>query len=287
MILLTGITGTTGSLLLQELSGKGIPLRATVRNPDKVKDLSIPGLEIVTGDFEDSASIEAALDGVDKAFMMMSNSPNQLECEKRFIDAAVKCNTGHLVKLSASSSQKDTAALLKKFHAESEEYLANSGLTWTSVRPNYYMQNNFASAQTIVADDKIFLPMGKGRVGAIDVRDVATFLAAVLTGSGHESKTYYITGSEILSFADMASQMSEVLGREIQYIDIPPEEFSKVLLSFGVDEWYVGALCDLFYHTARDDGARVTETFTEVTGQAPISFRDFVRDHAQVFTAAE
>ena len=284
MILLTGITGTTGSLLLNELSGKGLPLRAMVRDPDKVKDLSVPGLEIVAGDFEDSASIEAALQGVDKAFMMMSNSPNQLDCEKRFIDAAVKCNTGHLVKLSASSSQKDAAAVLKKFHAEAEEYLANSGLTWTSVRPNYYMQNNFASAQTIVHENKIILPMGKGRVGTIDVRDVATFLAAVLTGSGHESQTYYITGSEILSFADMASQMSEVLGRDIQYIDIPPEEFKKVMLSFGIDEWYVGALCDLFYHTARDDGARVTDTFSEVCGQAPISFREFVRDHAQVFT---
>lgn len=284
MILVTGISGNTGSLLVQELAGKDIPLRAMVRDPEKVKDLSIANLEIVQGDFEDSASLGSALEGVDKAFMMMANSEKQLENEKRFIDAAKDAGVAHLVKLSASSADAESTALLKMYHGQAENYLAESGISWTVVRPNYYMQNMFFSTPAIAAENSFFLPMGEGRVGAIDVRDVAAFISEIMTGTGHEGQTYYITGNELLSFADMAAQMTEVLGREIRYVDIPADDFKAAMRSWGIDDWYVEAVSDLFYYIARDDGAKLTTTFEEVCTKKPGSFRDFVRDHAALFS---
>ena len=286
MILLTGVTGTTGSLLLNALKNKNVAMRAMLRDPDKLKDADIPGLEIVQGDYEDEASLEKAMQGVDRAFMLMPNIEQQLVNEKRFVDVARRVGVGHLVKLSASKADANSPAKLKSYHGQAEEYMAESGLTYTSVRPNFYMQNMLHSIPTIAADNKFFLPMRDGGVGLIDVEDVAEFLAHVLTEDGHENKIHFITGSEVLSFSDIAQQMSDALGREISYIDIPAEDFSAQLRQFGTDEWYVDAVKDLFELIASGDGASTTDTFAEVCGRAPVTFRQFMEKHKAAFSAS-
>ncbi len=286
MILLTGITGKTGSGVLRALLKKKVPLRALVRDLDKVKQFSNPEFEIVQGDFEDEASLENALAGVDKAFMLMPNIEAQLENEKRFVDLAKKNNVSHVVKLSASGADANSPALLKRFHGQSEEYLAQSGLAYTSVRPNFYMQNMLQCATTIIAENKFYLPMRDGRTGAIDVQDVAEFIALVLTSRGHEGQTYYITGPEILSFKDLAEQMSTVLARQIAYVDIPTDDFRRQLRHLGSGDWFVDALADLFNIIASDGGAETTQTFEAICAKPPRSFRQFVEQNAAVFSGS-
>jgi len=285
MILLTGITGTTGSKVIDLLSKKNVPVRALVRDKNKVKDLSFEGLEIVEGDLEDESSIENAMTGVDKAFLVMANVEEQLDNEKRFIDVAKRLNISHLVKLSASNAEAGSSIPLKRYHGDAEQYLAGSGLGYTNIRPNYFMQNMMHSAATIVAESKFYLPFAKGRTGIIDVADVATFIVEVLTGSDHNGQTYDISGSEILSFYDLAEQMSSVLGREITYIDVPLEDFRNELKNWSSSEWYVNAVMDQFALTAQDKGAHITDTFEKVTGQKPRLFTEFVSEHAAVFAA--
>lgn len=286
MILLTGVTGTTGSLLLEALKNKDIPMRAIMRDPSKLDNSAIANLEIVQGDFDDEASLEKAMSGVDKAFMVMPNVEEQLENEKRFIDVAKKTGVGHLVKLSASGANAASHALLKNYHGIAEDYLAASGLIYTSVRPNFYMQNMLNCAASINAENKFYLPMRDGATGLIDVADVAEFLVEVLTGTGHENKTHFITGPEILSFSELATQMSEVLERQIEYVDIPPQAFCDELRKWGTSDWYVAAVTDLFELTASNEGAKKTDTFAEICGHAPRSFRDFLQTHKDVFSAA-
>jgi uncharacterized protein YbjT (DUF2867 family) len=286
MILLTGITGTTGKQVLKLLSGKNVPLRALVRDPDKLGELSVSNIEIIQGDLEDEVAVENALKGVDKAFLLMANVEQQLENEKRFIDVASRLNISHLVKLSASGADSNSAVALKRYHGESEEYLAQSGLGYTSIRPDFYMQNMLHSAGSIVAEDRFYLPFRKGETACIDVSDVAAFVAAILTEAGHEGKTYYITGPEIFSFYDLAAQMSDVLDREITYVDLPAEEFRSQLLNWGSSDWYVNAVMDMFELIAQGKGAQITDTFQKVIGRAPRPFRQFVQDHAAVFSAS-
>jgi uncharacterized protein YbjT (DUF2867 family) len=286
MILLTGITGKTGAQVLRALSGRGLPLRALVRDPDAAQRVAAPHIELVQGDFGDAGSLEKAMRGVDRAFMVMPNAETQLQNEMRFVDAARTAGVTRLVKLSASGADANAAALLKKYHGRSEAYLARSGLAYTVVRPNFYMQNLLQCARSIAADNQFRLPMGAGRTGLIDVRDVGEFVASVLTGSGHDGQTYYITGPEILSFGELAQQMSDALGRPIEYIDIPAREFGNGLRAAGVSEWYIDAVADLFEIIANDGGARTTATFEEVCGRPPASFRQFVQRHAADFAAA-
>ncbi len=287
MILLTGITGTCGRAILTVLGERQIPVRALVRDLDKVTDLSMPGLEIVQGDLEDESSIESALQGVDRAFLVMANSEQQLANEKRFIDVAKRREVSHLVKLSASGADVKSSALLKRVHGEAEEYLARSGMNYTHIRPNFFMQNILHCAASIVAEDRFYLPLGEGRTGIIDVADVADVVVTVLTESGHKGQTYYITGPEILSFYDLAEQMSEVLGRKITYVDLPAQEFRSQLLNWGSSDWYVNAVMALFELMAQDTAASVTDTCRELCGRAPRSFRSFVQQHRDIFGERE
>ena len=128
--------------------------------------------------------------------------------------------------------------------------------------------------------------MREGATGLIDVADVAEFLVEVLTGEGHENKTHFITGPEILSFTDLATQLSEVLGREIEYVDVPPQAFCDELRKWGTSEWYVDAVTDLFELTASNEGAKKTDTFSEICGHSPRSFREFLQIHKGVFAAS-
>ncbi len=284
MILLTGITGTCGKIVLENLSKQDIPVRALVRDLNKVKELSMSGVEFVQGDLENETSIENAMKGVEKAFLLMANVEEQLANEKRFIDVAKRCNLSHVVKLSASNAEAGSDIELKRFHGDAEEYLAQSGLGYTNIRPNYFMQNMLHSAASIIAEDKFYLPFAEGRTGIIDVADVATFVAKTLTGTGHDGKTYDISGSEILSFYDLAEQMSSVLQREISYIDVPLEDFRSELSNWSPSEWYVNAVMEQFALTAQDKGAMISDTFHEVTNQAPRKFTQFVEDYAAAFS---
>ena len=115
------------------------------------------------------------------------------------------------------------------------------------------------------------------------MRDVAGFILAVLTGSGHDGKTYEITGPELVSFHDIALQLSEVIGREISYVDVPAEEFKQSLAHWAPDEWYVDTVSEMFELTAQGRGALLTDNYTRITGRAPTTLRQFFYDYSSFF----
>lgn len=286
MILFTGLTGAVGTEIIKLLSEYGIRARGLARNPDKAEGVRQAGVEVVPGGLEDEDAVSAALQDCDRAFLLMANSRQQLELEKSFVDAAVNAGIGHIVKMSANGADSNSKALLKRYHGDSEQYIRESGLRYTLVRPNFFMQNMLHVAGSIVEQDKFFMPMRDGQVGIIDVRDVAHFVLTVLTGSGHDGKTYEITGPELLSFHDIASQLSEVMGREISYIDQPAPEFRSSLLQWVPDDWYVETVSELFELIAQGSGAILNNEYTRVTGKAPTTLRRFFRDYSSFFEKA-
>ena len=283
MILFTGLTGAVGTEIIKLLPEYGIRARGLVRNPDKAEAVRQAGVEVIPGSLEDEDAVSAALQGCDRAFLLMANSRQQLELEKSFVDTAVETGVGHIVKMSANGADSHSTALLKRYHGDSEQYIRESGLSYTLVRPNFFMQNMLHVAGSIVEQDKFFMPMRAGQVGIIDVRDVAHFILAVLTSSGHNGKTYEITGPELLSFHDIASQLSEVMGRGISYIDQPAAEFKSSLLQWVPDDWYVDTVSELFELIAQGSGAILNDEYTRVTGREPTTLRRFFHDYSSFF----
>jgi len=284
MLLLTGVTGKTGGASAQALLKKGIKFRAIVRNAEKAAALKAAGVELVIGDVTDRAVLEQALTGVEKALMTMPNGEKQLELEKQFIDVAKARGVKHVVKMSSMEAVADAKAPIPKIHYASEQYLQKSGLAWTMIKPNFFMQNFLGSAGTIKEQGKFFLPLGQGTTVMVDTRDIGACVATVMTAAGHEGKAYEITGPEELSFADAAERFTKVLGRKIEYVFVPMPAYRQTLARFLTNEWHLNAVCELFQEIADGQDLHVTDSVQKLTGKPANSLEQFIRDHQAVFT---
>lgn len=283
MILLTGVTGKVGAHLLAQLSAYGNPARLLVRDSSKLPR-NLPGVEVVSGSFE-SAALDAALEGVSKALLLLSNSPSQAELERHFIDRAAAMGVGHVVKISAVGADPGSSALLKRIHGEVEAHLRNSPMAHTIIRPNFFMQNLLTSAATITTQDAFYLPMGTAQVGIVDAADVATMALKILSEPGHEDTSYELSGPALLSFADIARVMSEVFGKVIRYVDIPNTAFREAMRGAGVGSWYVDAVGDLFEVTKSGSSAFTTDDFERVVGRQPSTLASYLAANRSIFVS--
>jgi uncharacterized protein YbjT (DUF2867 family) len=285
MLLLTGVTGKTGGASAQALLKKGIKFRAIVRNPEKAAALKAAGVELVIGDVTDRAVLEKAMTGVDKALMTMPNGEKQLDLEKQFVDVAKARGVKHVVKMSSMEAIPNAKAPIPKIHYASEQYLQKSGLAWTMIKPNFFMQNFLGSGGTIKEQGKFFLPMAQGKTVMIDTRDIGACVAVVMTTPGHEGQAYQLTGPEVLGFADAAERFTKVLGRKIEYVHVPMPAYRQTLARFLTNEWHLNAVCELFQEIADGQDLHLTGTVQKLTGKSPTSLEQFIRDHQAVFTA--
>src|SRR5215211_831576 len=152
MILITGATGTTGREVveaLRRLGAKGV--RALVRDPARADFIRAAGFETVAGDFERPETLDAALEGVERALLLTPPSPQTFEQQRAFIEAARRAGVRHVVKLSAFGADADAPEGFGKWHGQSENLPKTSGLKWTILRPNFFMQNLLGQARQIAA----------------------------------------------------------------------------------------------------------------------------------------
>jgi len=282
MILLTGATGKTGGETAKQLAEKGASLRALVRDEAKAADLKAAGVELMVGDITDADTVSRALDGAEKAFMLLPNGEHQLAQEKQFTDLAVAAGVKHLVKMSSMEAVAAAETPIPQAHWASEEYIRASGLDWTMIKPNFFMQNLLTSAGTIKGQRKFFLPMGNGTTGMADISDIGAVCAEVLSGEGHAGQSYEITGPEVLTFYDVADRFSEVLGEKVEYIAIPMDQFREKLSQI-LEPWHLNAVCELFREIAEIGLDHTTDTFKRLIGRDPISLKQFIENNVMLF----
>lgn len=278
MILLTGATGLTGKHVAQALSAKGAKLRALVRDPAKAGDLAAMGVELVQGDLSDAASLIEAFKGVDKAFLLMGNVEEQLACEKRFIDAAKAAGISQLVKLSAIEADANHSNLLKQYHGGSEDHLIASGVPYTILRGNVFMQYMLYFKPVIDQTGAFYVPRDDAKMAMVDVRDIADVAAAALTEPGHLGKIYTLTGSEILTFGDVAAAFSKVLGKEVGCVQIPAEAYKEALLGTGQSDWTATAVTEEFVLMGDGGADVVTGDIKTITGKEPRTFQAMIAE---------
>lgn len=282
MILLTGATGKTGGETARALAARGVKARALVRDPAKTGDLAAAGIEIVAGDVADRASVERALAGAGKLLILLPNSQAQLDLEKQLVDLAKQAGVRHVVKMSSMEAVASARTPIPRAHWAVEEYLRASGLAWTMIKPNFFMQNFLASARSIKENKSFSLPMGNGTTAMADARDIGAVTAEVLAGKGHEGRSYEITGPELLTFHQVAARFSEVLGTPITYVPADPVAYLGILKRV-LTEWHANAVSELFREIAEGVTPHLTGTVRELLGREPISLTQFIRDHIAAF----
>lgn len=284
MILVTGATGTTGSEVVKELARLGAKdVRLLVRDPQKAVAVGEPGFEVVAGDLSKPETLGGALEGVETAFLLSAPNPGLIEMEGNFVEAARRAGTRRVVKLSAIGADPRGPEGFGKWHGQAEERLKSSGLAWTMLRPNFFMQNLLGSAQTVAQQGVVYQAGGDGRASLVDTRDIAAVAARALVEGGHEGQSYLITGPEALSYREVAGKLSEAVGREVKYVALSPEDFRQGALARGLPVWLVDALAVLNELFASSKAAATTDVVREVGKKEPITFDQFARDHAQAF----
>jgi uncharacterized protein YbjT (DUF2867 family) len=283
MILITGASGNVGKEVLKQIAATGAKVRAAFQTVTKAA-AAPSGVEIATMDYNKPETLQAALKGIERVFLVAPPMPNLPALERKAIDEIKQSGVRNVVKLSAMGGRD---AIFPRQHADSEDYIKSSGVPYTFLRPNGFMQNFVTyNGATINSQNAFYGSQGEGKVSHIDLRDIAAVAVKTLTEDGHQGKVYTLTGPEALSNARVAETLSEDTGREIKYVDLTAEQFKQALLGAGLPEWSANALVDLQQFYRRGGASAVTRDVEQLLGRKPTSFEQFSRDYAQAFQRA-
>ena len=284
-ILVTGATGIVGGALLPKLTNLGTDVRALVRDESKAQGLKNAGIEVVVGDLEHPNTLDAAFRGVDKVFLITPPNPNQVIQAKNGIQAAKRTGRPFIVRLSAGAFQEVPGPLSRVTaqHAEIDDELRTSGVPYAILKPHFFMQNTMMAGQTVASEGAVYMAMKAGKIGMIDVRDIVDVAVKVLTEDGHEGKTYPLTGPASISFHDVAAALSNAVGKQVNYVNVPVEAAREAMISMGLPEWMVDALGEYTTAFSEGHGDFTTPDVEKVTGNPPRAYETFARDFAQVF----
>ena len=279
MILVVGATGNVGAHVVRRLVAMGERPRALVRDPDKARDRLGGQVEQVVGDVDRASTLLPAFTGVDRVFVVTTQSDRQVEQEQAVIDTASRAEVRHIVKLSVFRADDNSPLQIARQHRQAERALERSGLSFTILRPPFFMQNLLG----MVRNGAIFTAALDGRVTMIDARDVADVAVAALEG-GHEGRTYTPTGPEALSFDDVARILSQQTGAQIRHVHVSPEDVGQALRERGMANWYADDMAKL--HGMLADGYEevITDDVRMVTGIEPRPLERFAEDFSVVLT---
>ncbi len=282
-ILVVGGTGLTASAVRTELATIGADVRVLTRSAERAAELASSGVAALAASFDDPRSLRAAFDGVQAAYLATASSPDLATVEVAFARAAMEAGA-HLVKLSTLGADPDSSLRFGRMHAEAEAAIASVGGRWTFLQPNGFMQNDLVWAGQ-VPDGAIAGPVMDAAWSIVDARDIAAVAAAVLTDpAGHSGQRIRITGPEAMTPRERVAGLGETLGRDLTVIDVPVLTVAEQLRGYGVPDWQVGGLVELFELYSTGNAAAVAPDASTILQRPTRSWGTFVADHAASFT---
>ena len=281
MILVTGATGNVGGDVLRGLLELGMSARAAVTNPDRAAATLPAGSSLARFDFSDSSTFTAALEGVNRVFLMRPPAMGDPKAFLPFLQAIKSIGVEQVVFLSLLGAQSNPVVPHRKIELEIEKL----EIPHVFLRPSFFLQNlSTTHLQDILERDDLYVPAGRGKTSFIDARDIAAVAVRVLSVPHIVNGGIDLTGAEALSYAEVAAIFSEVLGRKISYSDPLPPKFGLEMQRRGIKPEFVNVMI-LIYNTCRlGFAARVTGEVKRILGREPIGVQEFVQDFKQLFT---
>jgi uncharacterized protein YbjT (DUF2867 family) len=289
-ILVVGGTGATGGETVRQLVTRGATVRVVTRDPGSAaENPALQGAELVVGDSSQPETLREAFQDVEKLYLVPPTHPGWDETQSAIIEMAAAAGVRHVVKLSVFEADPEEASLILRFHHRGEQEIERLGMTFTHIRANSFYQNVLLlDAPAIQAGSCFYSCVGDARFAKVDARDIGEVVATVLSEPGHENRIYELTGPDSLTYEEIAAELSRALGREIRYVDLPPDDYAALLISVGVPQWLAEEFATLYGRGKQRAGAsaRVTSTVEDLLGRPPRSFADWAREHADVLRVA-
>ena len=283
MIFITGITGRVGSSAARHLLKNGLGVKGLTRDSAKANDLAAIGADIVVGDISDNVVIKSALQGVTTVLLVTGNGPHQLEAECLIARESLVAGVKHIVKISSMEASPTATAPIPATHYKIEKYIEKTGLIYTFLRPNFFMQNLMLFAQSIKMSDQFSLPLGKAKTGIIDAEDVGEIAGRIASIIPQESSIRKLTGEMLLDFHEVADLISKELGKLVTYNEQSHDDFHALLTNTIPSPWHIEAVSLLFKEIANGALESTANDAQDILGRPLNDVRDFVARHKSAF----
>lgn len=280
-VLVTAATGRVGSGVVHCLGSAPVTVRIATRDPDGARETFEDGPEYVAFDLDRPETWGQTLDGVDRLFLLYPPGVSVGRI-RAFVDAAIRVGVERVVFLSILGAEK--VPVLP--HRRIERHVAGSGVEHAFLRAAYFMQNlSGIHSPEIRACDEILVPAGSGKLGFVDSRDVSAVAAKVLVEDGHENRAYDLTGGTAMDFHEVATVMSDVLGRPITYADPSRTAFACRTFRRGVPPSMIAFMLAEYQVTRLGLSSRTTDDVERILGREPLTLRKFATDYRAAFEA--
>jgi NAD(P)H dehydrogenase (quinone) len=279
-ILVTGATGKLGSKVVETLL-KTVPadqLAVSVRNPEKAEGLKARGVEVRQGDFDTPETLDAAFSGIDRLLIVSSSEVRLGGDEVRMrqhanaVAAAERANVKFIAFTSAPNAEKSNFFLAPVYKA-TEEAIVKTGIPYSLLRNNWYLENEIGSIQAAMAGAPWITATGDGKVGWALRQDLAEATANVLTGNGHENTIYELSG-KLMTHKELVSILETVLGKEIPFQQVDDDTYAEIMKGAGVPEAFLPMLSNT-QKGIREGGLEVESNDLEkLLGRSVIPMRE-------------
>ncbi|GIP56707.1 MULTISPECIES: SDR family oxidoreductase [Paenibacillus] len=275
-ILVTGATGKLGTKIVETLL-KSVPadqLAVSVRNPEKAEGFRARGVEVRQGDFDHPETLDTALTGIDRLLIISADGDNETRIRQHTNAVAAAERAG--VKFIAYTSlvnAKESKMFLSPPHKATEEAILRTGIPYSFLRNNWYLENEISSIQGVLAGAPWVTSAGSGKVGWALQQEYAEAAAAVLAGDGHENTVYELSG-KLMTQEQFASALGEVLGKDIPVQQVDDEAYADIMKGAGVPDFLVPFLIGI-QQGIREGGLEVeSNDFEKLLGRPATPVRE-------------
>lgn len=287
-ILITGAAGNTGAALVEKLAQLRLPFRALIHaGPEqlfaKERLFKRGASDVVAGDYYNRASLELALDGIERVYLVSPPSLDQVMVQASFVDIAATLGVKHIIKLSALGAAPDSPVKLLRAHAQIEAHIRKSGIAYTFLRPHFFLENLLSNAATVKDGGVIYSPLKAARINPVSVQDIAAVGAAILSTRGGRGKAYTLTGPESATYADIAAALGAVINREVSHEQVTFEAARQGMVQSGMPDWLADDLILLMKTWEAGKGDLVTRDIEKIVGRKPLSVAEFFEIHREAF----
>lgn len=246
-MLVTGATGKLGSKVVEAMltTVPASQLAVSVRNPEKAEGLRARGVEVRHGDFDHPETLDTAFAGIDRLLIISADGDNETRVRQHTnaVEAAARAKVGFIAYTSLANA-RDTKMFLAPPHQAAEQAILKTGIPYSFLRNNWYLENEASSIQGVLAGAPWVTSAGTGKVGWALQQEYAEAAAAVLAGNGHENTTYELSG-KLLSQEELVSALGTVLGKEIPVQKVDDATYADIMNNAGVPDFVIPMLVSI------------------------------------------
>ena len=285
MIGVLGGTGVTGSQVVAALKAKGANFTCIVRDLEAGED-KLGGVKMVRGDLSDPDGLDRAMEGIDTLYLLCGHSPVLQEMEMNGLAAAKRAGVQYIVKSSGSERgiRVNSPSDMMKMHHAVETAVRDSGIKWAISRPNFFMSNLMAMAETVVKMGKLITTLPPETViSMIHPADIGECVAELLTNQERAGQEYFLTGSAV-TMGEVGTTISDVTGKNIEYVQVSSASARSAMEQRGMPEWLMDHMGAMMGFAARNEMGHESEWVQALTGHAPLTLTDWLTGAKDAFS---